>query len=346
MSKLTAGVIGAGSIGNVHLSGYAASPKLVTIKAICDVNPARLKIMGEQYKVAAEHLYTDHKKMLAAEKLDMVSVCTPNVFHYPIAFDAIKSGVNTLVEKPMVATMAEARALKALAARRKDVKVMVAFSHRFFGMNMTAKKMIDRGVIGCPFMIRVRYAHGGPYPGWAQSDWFYHRKYAVGGALLDMGIHAIDICQYFIGPIKSVAAIVKTLRKPIEVDDNAVMALDFGAAKCLGCIECGWTSPPGFSGIEIYGDKGSLILDLVNGPKHIHGVARPDGSVETVTDPIPVSGNQYHWGLQLESWVKYVAGKKTVTEIPGIEAGCSSLAVALAAMESSKTGKRMNVKSA
>ena len=52
-------------------------------------------------------------------------------------------------------------------------------------------------------MIRVRYAHGGPYPGWAQSDWFYKKDIAVGGAILDMGIHALDICQYLVGPIES-----------------------------------------------------------------------------------------------------------------------------------------------
>src|SRR5690606_24156354 len=137
-----------------------------------------------------------------------------------------------LLEKPMVLTLKDAKALKKiLDSRGDDVKFMVAFSHRFITPNIAAKKAIDKGVIGDPFMIRVRYAHSGPYPGWAQSDWFYSPAKAGGGAMLDMGIHAIDICQYFVGEIANVQAEVKTLRKNIKVDDNAVMLLDFGAKK-------------------------------------------------------------------------------------------------------------------
>ena len=343
MPKLAAGVIGAGAIGNEHLAGYASS-NLCEIKAICDVNPKRLAEMGEKYCVPVERRFKDFADMLDSVKLDLVSVCTPNVYHYPAAAATIGRGIPTLIEKPMVTTLEDARRLKALTVRKK-AKVMVAFSHRFFQANIAAKKLIDKGGIGRPFMIRVRYAHRGPYPGWAQSDWFYKRKLAAGGALLDMGIHAIDICQYLIGPIKSVSANLRTLRKKIEVDDNAVVMLDFGPqAGCLGYIECGWTSPPGFSGIEIYGDKGTLILDLVNGPKYIHGVTRPDGTVETVVEPLKMAEGLTHWPLQMDSWVKYVAGKKTVTGIPGIAEGIASLTVALAADESSRTGKRIVLK--
>lgn len=243
MPKLSAGVIGAGSIGNVHLTGYAAAPQLINIQAICDVNPRRLTEMGEKFKVPAAHRYTDYKKMLDAENLQVVSICVPNAYHYPCAAEAIKHGANTLIEKPVTLNYDHARDLKKLATRKK-VKTMVAFSHRFHGPNISAKRALEKGIIGKPFMIRVRYAHGGPYPGWAQGDWFYHKKIAGGGAILDMGIHAIDICQYFVGPIKSVSSNTGTLRKKIEVDDNAVMLLDFAPLKCFGYIEVGWTSGP------------------------------------------------------------------------------------------------------
>jgi predicted dehydrogenase len=343
MPKLAAAVVGAGSIGNIHLTGYAENPKLVEIKAICDINPKRLAEMGTKFKVAPDHQYLDFQKMLDNEQLDCISVCTPNCFHFPYAAESIRRGIHTLIEKPMVLTRDEARELRKIAARRK-AKVMVAFSHRFIGMNIAAKRLLERGTIGKPFMIRVRYAHRGPYPGWAQSDWFYRTKYAGGGALLDMGIHAIDICQYLVGPVQSVSAEVKTLRKKIEVDDNAVLLLDFGKAGCLGYIECGWTSGPGFSGIEIYGDKGSMVLDLVNGAKLIRGVTKPDGGVETVAEPVVLPKGLSHWPFQMESWVKFAAGQKPGTGIPGLEEGASSLAVALAATESAIKGKRVTVK--
>lgn len=343
MPKISVGVIGTGSIGNVHLTGYANAPQMAKIQAICDINPERLAEMGEKFNVPEEHRYTNYKKMLDSEKLDAVSVCVPNALHFPIASETIKRGINTLIEKPMVLTMEQAKELKKLADK-SGVKTMVAFSHRFHTGNIAAKKLLDSGAIGNPFMIRVRYAHNGPYPGWAQSDWFYKKKIAGGGALLDMGIHAIDITQYFIGPIKSVSALSSALRKDIEVDDNAVMALDFGPAKCYGYIECGWTSGPGFVGIEIYGDQGTMILDYDKGFQVFRGAVKPDGSVSYKTQEIKPAKGPSFWPLELESWIKYVAGKKPVTYIPGLEEGTSSLAVALAAMESNKTGKRVPIK--
>jgi predicted dehydrogenase len=222
---------------------------------------------------------------------------------------------------------------------------MVAFSHRFFLANEAAKKAIAKGVIGKPFMIRVRYAHTGPYPGWAQTDWFYSKKKAGGGAMLDMGIHAIDMAQYLIGPVESVQAQVKTLRKNIQVDDNAVVLMDFGReAACLGYIEVGWTSPSGFAGIEVYGDKGSIRLELGKEGIINRGVNKPDGTIERREEVLKGFNALGHWPLQMETFIKYCLDKKTVVGVPGIEEGQSSLAVAIAAVESSETGKRVKVK--
>lgn len=343
MAKISVGVVGAGSIGNVHLTGYAAEPKAVQIQAITEINPTRLAEMGDKYGVPPEHRYRDYRKMLANEQLDALSVCVPNALHFEVAAESIRRGLNTLIEKPMVLTIEDAQKLKKIH-EQNPVKVMVAFSHRFMAQNIAAHKLVQKGKIGEPFMIRVRYAHNGPYPGWAQTDWFYKKRLAGGGAMLDMGIHAIDICQHFIGPISNISAEIKTLRKDIEVDDNAVMVFDFAPKKCLGYIECGWTSGPGFIGIEIYGDKGSLTLHLFETGKLMRGVNRPDGTTETVVEEINKGDEKSHWPLQMEQWIRFLQDKKTVTGIPGFQEGISSLAVALAATESSKTGKRIKVK--
>lgn len=345
MPKLSVGVIGTGSIGNVHLTGYAADPKNAQITAICDINQARLDEMGEKFGVPAERRYRDYKKMLANEQLDTVSVCLPNYLHFPAAMECVKRNLNVLLEKPIVLTQAEARQLRT-AVQKSTGKFMVAFSHRFFLANQAAKKLIDKGSIGKPYMIRVRYAHTGPYPGWAQTDWFYRPKQSGGGAMLDMGIHAIDMCQYLVGPIETISATIKTLRKDIKVDDNAVMLLDFGKeAACLGYIEVGWTSPTGFAGIEIMGDKGSIRLELGQKGVLTRGTMKPDGTLIVKEEEIPGHNGFGHWPLQMQSWVNYCLGKKiAVPSIPGFEEGESSLAVALAATESSKSGKRVKVK--
>ncbi len=90
--------------------------------------------------------------------------------------------------------------------------------------------------------------------------------------MFDMGIHAIDLCLWLFGPVRAVSGRAATLIKKIEVDDNAVMLLDFKNG-ALGYIEVGWTSKPGFSGLEIYGTEGSLICDYINGLKLCGGKA-------------------------------------------------------------------------
>ncbi len=344
MPKLSIGVIGVGAVGAYHLKGYAAAPKTVQITAICDINKTRLDEMGETFGVAPEKRYRDYKKMLANESLDAVSVCVPNKFHFEIASDVIQADINILLEKPITLTLAESRKLQQ-NLQEHPVKFMVAFSHRFFMANAAAKKLIDKNAIGKPYMMRVRYAHTGPYPGWAQSDWFYKKNIAGGGAMLDMGIHAIDICQYFIGPIETVQAEVKTLRKKIQVDDNAIALFDFGKqAQCLGYMEVGWTSSSGFTGIEVFGDKGSLRLPMGQEGVLTTGITKPDGSTTQKETTIAGFNGFDNWPLQMESFIKFCLGKKTVTDIPGIDAGHSSLAVALAAFESAATGKRIKVK--
>jgi predicted dehydrogenase len=344
MAKINVGVIGVGSIGNAHLQGFEMVSDKVNIQALCDVNPVRLKEMGKAWNVAPEHLYTDRAEMLKNEKLDAVTIGTPNLYHAEVALDTIKQGIATMIEKPMVVDMKQAAAVKR-AQEKSQAKVMVAFSHRFNPLNIAAKKLLKKGVIGKPYMIRVRFAHGGPYPGWAQSDWFYKKDIAIGGASLDMGIHAIDICQYHIGPIKSVAAEVRTLRKKIEVDDNTVMVLDFGKeAACLGYIEVGWTSCAGFSGTEIMGDKGCMLIDMENGLSVTTGTTTPDGTRKLKTEKVDVDMSASHWAHQIREFVNFAMGKKTGTGIPGIEEGISSLKVGLGAMESSKTGKRVVIK--
>lgn len=344
MAKLSVGVIGTGSIGNVHLTGYAAASRDVQITAICDINQERLKEMGEKFGVAPENRYRDYNAMLENETLDAVSVCLPNKFHYEAGAAVVTRGINLLLEKPVVLTLEEARKMRRLLAEG-SVKFMVPFSHRFFHTNIAAKKLLRKGVIGKPYSIRIRYAHTGPYPGWAQGDWFYKKAIAGGGAMLDMGIHAIDMAQDLIGPIQSVQAEVKTLRKKIQVDDNAVMLVDFGKeSACLGTLEVGWTSPAGFTGIDIYGDNGSIRLPLGGRGTVIRGKVSPDGAQTIVEEEIKNDKGWDHWPVQMEQWVRYLRDKKTITELPGWYEGESALAVALAAGESSKTGLRVKVK--
>ena len=331
------GVIGAGAIAQAcHVPGYAGDAR-AEIVAFADPTAARHREMKKLCPAAKG--YKEYRAMLGAEKLDLVSVCSPNAFHAAQAIDALRAGCHVLCEKPMAITLKEADGM-AKAATTARRKLMIGFTHRMLAGPMRSKAVLAKGTIGKPFMMRVRFAHGGPFPGWAKSDWFYDPAVAAGGALLDMGIHAIDLCLWMLGPIASVQAHAATLMKKIAVDDNALLLLEFKSG-ALGYIDVGWTSKPGFSGFEIYGANGSLICDYVKGLQLCGGKAsagRDSHSEWSTLDPQPTRGG---WDTEIGHWLDVVSGKKALTM--DAAAGKAALAVALAAYKSSKSGRRVSL---
>jgi predicted dehydrogenase len=318
------------------MPGYVKTPG-VELVAACDPVEARRR---EVARFGDLHLYPDYRRMLEAEALDVVSVCSPNRFHADHAVAALEAGAHVLLEKPAALSMAEIARIRA-AARASRRILIVGYSHRFHRGNLKAKRMIDEGVIGQPYMIRVRFAHTGPFPGWAKSDWFYDPRLAGGGAMLDMGIHAIDQCLWMCGPVQSVQAVGTTLRKDIRVDDAAVLLLEFAAGRTLGYIEIGWTSPTGFNGVEIMGDAGSILIDYAGAMTLTTGKVTPDAKVRVVRktrviDPAPTTGG---WRSEVTEVIKCL--RKGSDRGQGIDAGGAALAVALAGYESSRTGRRV-----
>ncbi|MCC6697548.1 MAG: Gfo/Idh/MocA family oxidoreductase [Candidatus Hydrogenedentes bacterium] len=333
--KLRAGVIGAGAIAQAcHLPGYARN-KHVELAAFADPAMARHREVAGAFPGLRG--YRSYQDMLKAEDLDVVSVCTPNSYHANATIAALEAGCHVLCEKPIATTLKEADRMIA-GARAARRKLMVGFTHRLYSGPGTCHEMLAKKSVGKPFMIRVRFAHGGPYPGWAKDKWFYDPKLAAGGAMLDMGIHAIDLCLWLMGPIAAVSAKAATLVKKIAVDDNAVLLLEF-ASGALGYIEVGWTSKPGFVGFEIYGTEGSLICDYLHSLRLCQGKASAgtdSSDVWTILDANPATGG---WSVEIDRWIDVVLGKEKLT-MTGL-AGRNALEVALAAYRSSKTGKRI-----
>lgn len=331
------GVIGAGAIAQAcHLPGYAKN-RNVQLVAVADPTEARHREVLTQYPGVAAH--KTHRSMLAKEDLDVVSVCSPNAYHARHAIAALDAGCHVLCEKPMALSLVDADAMIA-AAKHARRKLMIGFTHRLLRGNQQCKQLLRDRALGKPFMMRARLAHGGPIPGWAKDRWFYDKKKAGGGALLDMGIHAIDQCLWMMGPVKSVSANARTLVKKIPVDDNAVLSLEFTSG-ALGYIEVGWTSQPGFIGTEIYGTKGSLINNYLTGLQLCSGKASAGTDDETkwkMLDRKPATGG---WPIEIDAWIDVVRGKERLT-MTGTT-GRSALAVALAAYESSRTGRRIDV---
>lgn len=337
MKKLRIGVLGGGAIARAsHIPGYAANENC-ELTAIADILPSSLAGVREKWHF--EHEYSDCSELLQKERPDLVSICLPNKYHARYAIEAMECGCDVILEKPVAVSMEEAEAIKA-AQQRTGRRLAVCFSHRFNPLAIAARDAVLAGKIGEPYMIHVRFAHTGPYPGWAKTDWFYNPEMAGGGAVLDMGIHAIDLAHWFIGDIKAVTGFSETLRKKIEVEDNTVAAFKFDRP-AMGYIECGWTSVAGFYGLEIMGDKGAVLANYAEEKTILtQGGFTPDGKFETRSEVIGT--------LTVDAWENQMAKliEAELKEEPfptSIDDGIKALKVALAIYDSAKTGRTIEL---
>lgn len=325
------GVIGCGAIAQfAHLPNYAAHPG-ARIVAVVDIDEARAKEAAAKF--GAANVYTDYRQMLERDDVQAVSVCTPNYLHAEQTIASLKAGKDVLCEKPMAISLSEAESMVEVA-QDAERQLMIAFSHRFYPFNEAARRMIAEGKIGRPYTVRVRFAHRGPYDSWsAMTDWFFDAQRAGGGAVLDMGIHALDIARYVLGAeIRSVSANLATLVHDIQAEDTATISLEFSTG-ALGYIETGWHSWPGAMGLEIYGSKGSIIVDYST-PLRLW---TKDGGWQEMKD-FPANGG---WPMQINHFVdSLLAGKALQPD--GID-GLVSLRAALACYDSHNLGMRVSL---
>ncbi|WBB79884.1 Gfo/Idh/MocA family oxidoreductase [Micromonospora sp. WMMD882] len=196
MSRLGVGVIGAGSIADMHLAAYAANPR-VQLAGVYDLNQDRAAQKAETFGVARSHPTLD--SLLADPDVDAVSVCTWNDSHAEIATAALDAGKHVLVEKPLSRTVVEADALVA-AVERNDRHLEVGFVRRFGANARVLKSFVDDGLLGPVYHARATNIRRLGNPG----GWFADSGRSGGGPLIDIGVHVLDLCWYFMGTPKAV----------------------------------------------------------------------------------------------------------------------------------------------
>jgi predicted dehydrogenase len=195
------GVIGAGGIAKgAHLPGWAElKPRGVEVVALADLNKKTAEASAEKFSVPAT--YTDYRKMLAREKLDAVSVCTPAAFHCEHSIAALKRGLHVICEKPLCLSVAECRRIAA-AARKKRRVFMTAQHLRFKGESLALKKYLQGGTLGEIYYVHCRALRRRFLPA---RPTFTSKKLSGGGPLLDIGVHILDLAYWLMGTPKVVA---------------------------------------------------------------------------------------------------------------------------------------------
>ena len=249
------GVIGMGSIGHTHINAWQANG--ITPVAFADAVPAALQAT---VAVNGGVAFDDGTKLIQSGTVDVVSICTPPLFHKDLAIAAAEAGVAVLCEKPLARTLADAEAI-AEAVGRTGTLFTVGFCHRFQPEIEKLKAMIDGGELGDVITFRNRFAG---LMANAHETWFSNPAIAGGGALADTSVHSIDLFRYLIGEPVSVHAFLSTRETEhgpkLQVDDTAVLTLKTSEG-VLGVIEASWRTPPGEWTVTVYGTRGTAIVD-------------------------------------------------------------------------------------
>lgn len=227
---------GTGYIARIHAR---AAQKLPDVELVAVVNHRRESMVTFAADFGIPRQYLDVADLLADGGVDALVVCTPNYLHAPQSIAALAAGVHVMVEKPMAMNAAEAEAMVA-ASQKSGALLMVAHCWRFDPEVQWLRQQVEEGRLG----QIVRTKGYGVHVHWGPGGWFTQKQFAGGGAMADMGIHALDTARYLLGdpqPV-SVYARIGTYYGDFDVDDTgvAMVTWDNGA---VSVIESGWWQP-------------------------------------------------------------------------------------------------------
>lgn len=264
-NKLRIGIIGLG-VGRYHIAGYRQHPNAEVV-AVCDVNETVLHQRADEYGV--EGRYTSFDEMLEKEKLDIVSVATPNKFHMPLTVQALRAGCHVLCEKPMAMNAQEAQHMLDVA-EEMGKRICINFSYRFNEQSQALKAQVDAGLLGDIYYARTIWHRRRGLPGF--GGWFGQKALAGGGPLIDLGVHRLDLALWLMGYPKPVWAMGSTYN-PIaselarkagvefDVEDLAVGMVKFANGASLS-IEASWAAnvqEREWMETRLFGTKGGLV---------------------------------------------------------------------------------------
>ena len=241
MEHLKVAVIGCGAWGYHHARVYSELPD-VRLEAVVDINPERSQRATEMFHCKG---YSSPEKMLKDTDVDAVSICTPTVTHYDLAYLALRARKHVLVEKPMTNTSEEALMLID-GAKKFGVFLSVGFVERFNPAVQESKRIVERGEIGEVLMVHAKRVT--------------RRPARVGdiGVVKDLGIHDIDVINFIMGESPE-RVYARMGRHNHCFEDYANMILGYSGNRS-GFVETNWLTPKRVRSLTITGSEG--IIDV------------------------------------------------------------------------------------
>lgn len=252
------GLIGAGRQGKRRARALKVSDNTELV-VVADINHNAAKLLANEMGCEATN---DWKKVVQREDVNVVLVCTPPHLHTAISVAAARNGKHVLCEKPLARNPEEAEEMLAVA-RDKRVKVKCGFNLRHHPGMLRMREWLDKGVVGEPSFVRCRYGIGGR-PGY-DKEWRTKAQIAGGGQLMDQGMHALDLCRWFLGDFSEAIGFLCTSFWDIApLEDNAFALLRTEKGQ-IASIHTSWTQWKNLFSFELFGRDGYIMVEGLGG---------------------------------------------------------------------------------
>ncbi|MEA3402616.1 MAG: Gfo/Idh/MocA family oxidoreductase [Armatimonadota bacterium] len=257
MDKIGFGIIGCGVISGTHRKAIE-EVEAAELVACCDIVEEKAKALAEEAGIGDSY-YRDVEEMLQRDDLHAVSVCTPSGMHSEQAIMAAEAGKHILCEKPLDVTLKKIDDMIA-AAERNDVKLAGVFQRRTYDSTKRVREAVRTGKLGKLVMGDCYQKYFRSHEYYASGDWRATWELDGGGALMNQGVHGIDLIIHLMGPVARVCAMCRRLVRNIAVEDTAAALLEYENG-ALGVLEGTTSVTPGYGcKVEIHGDNGSIGL--------------------------------------------------------------------------------------
>jgi predicted dehydrogenase len=285
----TAAVIGCGDVSVVHLEAIQALPDAELV-AVCDTDPATAAAVAERYQVPA---FSDHRELLERVRPDVVHISTPHHQHADVAVDCLAAGVDVILEKPLAHSLEDAQRIIGAAEQHPGSRIGVCFQNRYNAAVQAVRRLLDSGDLGAVTGSAATVLWHRTPAYYQAKPWRGRRAQSGGGVLINQAIHTLDLVQWLVGDVTSVAGRAGTysLDGVIDVEDTAQLVLGHagGARSVFFATVANTVDAP--VTLDVTTENATLHLrkDLT--------VAWADGRTEVVAERSAPSAGRAYWGV-------------------------------------------------
>ncbi|GBG09416.1 oxidoreductase [Paenibacillus agaridevorans] len=249
-------IVGCGVIADIHAQGINQLEETV-LSAVCDADEEKGRAFADKF---GAKYYASYEEMLADPDIEVVNICTPSGMHPEHTMLAARAGKHIICEKPLAIKLDDLLHMIRVC-KEENVKLATVFPRRMAPAAQYVKQLLGEGKLGkltlCDAYVKIyRSQQYYDSAGW-RGTWAVDG----GGAMMNQGIHIVDLLQWFAGPVRTIYGKACALQRSIEVEDTAVSALTFEGGG-LGVMVMTTTSNPELGQrIELHGERGTLVYE-------------------------------------------------------------------------------------